>query len=534
MAQGQEEQVQAGGVETIDQQPSSPAGSASSREERNAREGLKKASIAGLSQKAQGDETPSTTDSAHQSENADPASMMNNGIRGRPAKKRSFEDLAKDDADIGAADGVAQPPLPKSGHHKRMRSRDIASGDHSQAYNKLEGDLNETLHEETDIDAQKSPGGPGVLVDVPSQEEMDSESTAPTHNKAASETMTLKGNSTQPQPTSKPVLPSGFANTSAASPFGRTRSPTREKSPEESSKATSSSAFASSGLSAFASSEKSPFGAAGSKSPTGFGGGQSTGGFGSSKGGFGSATTFPSVGTSAFAAGSSAFGSGRGFGGGFGAPKPFGAPSAFGASSGPTSFGTGKPFASSSKEEEEEEGGDEEDEAASSIANDDDKQDPRFRDQHGKVISALCGANANEALVDTGEEDEEVHFSARAKLYVFAGKDGWKDRGTGVFKINVRTVHDEAAEGDVEAQASSGKKKARLLMRADATHRVILNSPIFKGMRFGAPDGSEPAGKVMHLQSLEDGKPLPLQIKIGKEEVLRDLYHRLQELEQDA
>lgn len=115
----------------------------------------------------------------------------------------------------------------------------------------------------------------------------------------------------------------------------------------------------------------------------------------------------------------------------------------------------------------------------------------------------------------------------------------------------MRTVSDEAAEGDVEAQQSSpNKRKARLLMRADATHRVILNSPIFKGMRFGDADSSEPTGKVMHLQSLEDGKPLPLQIKvctlrlyrlthadlwqIGKEEVLKDLYYRLCELEQEA
>ena len=120
-----------------------------------------------------------------------------------------------------------------------------------------------------------------------------------------------------------------------------------------------------------------------------------------------------------------------------------------------------------------------------------------------------------EFLVDTGEEGEEVYFSTRAKLYFFAGKDGWKDRGTGVIKVNVRTISDEVAEGDVEAQqSSSGKRKARLLMRADATHRVILNTPIFKGMRFGDADSSEPTGKVMHLQSLEDGKPLPLQIKV--------------------
>ena len=84
-------------------------------------------------------------------------------------------------------------------------------------------------------------------------------------------------------------------------------------------------------------------------------------------------------------------------------------------------------------------------------------------------------------------------------------------------KINIRLAGEESsdADADPEAQASTGKRKARLLMRADATHRVILNSPVFKGMKFGAADGSEPTGKVMHLQSLEEGKPVPLQIKVG-------------------
>ena len=52
-------------------------------------------------------------------------------------------------------------------------------------------------------------------------------------------------------------------------------------------------------------------------------------------------------------------------------------------------------------------------------------------------------------------------------------------------------------------------------MRADATHRVLLNVPIFKGMRFGAPDGTTPVGKVMHFQGLEDGKAVPLQVKVS-------------------
>lgn len=61
-------------------------------------------------------------------------------------------------------------------------------------------------------------------------------------------------------------------------------------------------------------------------------------------------------------------------------------------------------------------------------------------------------------------------------------------------------------------------------MRADATHRVILNTPVFRGMRFGAADGSVPTGKSLHLQSLEDGKPVPLQIKVSTHNPFRLLY----------
>lgn len=124
--------------------------------------------------------------------------------------------------------------------------------------------------------------------------------------------------------------------------------------------------------------------------------------------------------------------------------------------------------------------------------------------------------------VDTGEEGEEVHFSARARLYFFSKDGGWKERGTGTFKINVRiddgSVTEEThTQVDVEAQSESTtgiRRKARILMRADATHRVILNSPVFRGMRFGAPDGTEPTGKIMHLQSLEEKRPVPLQVKV--------------------
>ena len=322
-------------------QPSSPTGSTSSKEgTRDTREKLKKTSIATLA---------TSKDVEVVKSHSDQILDTTNGSRGRPSKKRSFEDLAKGEAD--QENEIVQPPLPKSGHHKRMRSRDINSADHS-AYAIIDNEITQPVQEETDLDAQISPGGPAVLIDLPSQEEMDADA-------AKSK---VKPAEKEPQ--------SGFANTSSASPFGITETQT-----------TSHSAFASSGLSAFASSDKSPFGAASSKSPIG-----SSGGFGSTKSGFGNTGGFGS--TSTFGGGSSTFGAPKPFGttSTFGAPKPF--TSTFG--SGPSTFGTGKPFGTSKDDEEENEHeGNEED----PIKDEDGEQDPRFHEQPSKFHFELLGSD---------------------------------------------------------------------------------------------------------------------------------------------
>lgn len=71
-----------------------------------------------------------------------------------------------------------------------------------------------------------------------------------------------------------------------------------------------------------------------------------------------------------------------------------------------------------------------------------------------------------EKEVQTGEEDEEEMFRARAKLYVLEQADSgarWKERGVGPLKIK---RNKESGQG-------------RLLMRTEATLRVVLNSPLF-------------------------------------------------------
>lgn len=76
-----------------------------------------------------------------------------------------------------------------------------------------------------------------------------------------------------------------------------------------------------------------------------------------------------------------------------------------------------------------------------------------------------------QAHVETGEENEQELFRSRAKLYSLENAEAgprWKERGVGMLKLNLHTE----------------KKNARLLMRTEATLRVILNSPVYAGMTF--------------------------------------------------
>lgn len=82
---------------------------------------------------------------------------------------------------------------------------------------------------------------------------------------------------------------------------------------------------------------------------------------------------------------------------------------------------------------------------------------------------------------ETGEEGETSTWIGRAKLYKMdrEGDDkGWKERGIGNIKLNVTL--DEP-------------RKARFVLRADGTHRLILNAAITKQTVFGADSkGAEP------------------------------------------
>ncbi|KAH8335549.1 hypothetical protein KR074_005132 [Drosophila pseudoananassae] len=74
----------------------------------------------------------------------------------------------------------------------------------------------------------------------------------------------------------------------------------------------------------------------------------------------------------------------------------------------------------------------------------------------------------DEVEVKTGEEDEEVKFSFRAKLFRHADRE-WKERGTGILKILY----------------NSTTGVSRVLMRREQTHKICANHTITSDMDIG-------------------------------------------------
>lgn len=532
-------------VEDTARQPTPPGTGSDGDNERTTREKLKKTSINALSKATGGGVTGDQTIGESV---PDATSTANGNPRGRPSKKRSFEDV-RDEQASPAENGTIEA---KRVGHKRMRSREVTQSGVATYSN----DTGSPIELEADVDADEAPGGAAVMVDIhvesdpnaqsaPTVEEkiLEEEDTTETSSRAIARSGLSKGanavsiedtdatSDTGKDPEVSLKAGAGFANASTLSPFGDVKSPKSAEDKPEAKQLSpaSSSAFASSGLAAFASQDKSPFGAAATA--------KSAGGFGGGSTGFGSGST-------GFGGGSTGFGSVGGFGGGaapssFGAsPSPFGAKSTFGGSgfgsassggfggttkgfgggSAPKSFAatSSSRFGSKSKDEDEEEEGSEDEEQQNEVP-DDEKQDSRFHRQDGQYTRCTCRTDANLCSVATGEEGEDTVFMARAKLYHFEKE--WKERGTGVIKINmVRHPADNEADEEVKdleaGEETHSETRARVIMRTDGVHRVILNTGVFKDMKVGTQDDEEPTGKTMFLGGLEEGKPRLFQIKV--------------------
>ncbi|KAF2877450.1 hypothetical protein BDV95DRAFT_625334 [Massariosphaeria phaeospora] len=326
---------------------------------------------------------------------------------------------------------------------------------------------------------------------------------------------------------------SGFSNTSSASPFG-TFSPkpqepkASEKSAEEVLKSTDDK-FKSSGFSTFSSSAASPFGgvaSSGSKSPFGAAAGTTkvtsfaAAAATSNSIGSGFGTLSNSSGSSAFGRTAAPVGGGSVFGnstlgsstfGGFSGAK---STSSF-ASPGITAI-TGlsqkpsKPFgAPAAKEKDEDE--DASDDEGGSENEDTDQNAPSETD---KAIQ-LPGP------IETGEEGEDTFWTGRAKLYTMMGEGSskaWQERGAGIFKLNIT----------LEAP-----RKARFVLRADGTHRLLLNAALTKQLTFGGDSqGAEPKDGRLVFNSATASGELELHLLKMRTEKASELWNEVQTLKQ--
>jgi len=326
----------------------------------------------------------------------------------------------------------------------------------------------------------------------------------------------------QPKPTAKIPAGSGFANISASSPFASLA--TANSSSEQSQPATS--AFASSAFGALAGSSTSAFGALGqNKTLSSFASPGSTPAPGedaakpapSAFGGLSSAASpFASAGASGFGSSASGFGKlGNGFGGGFGGLSGGSKLTSFASSGTPGVIGSSTKvgitaFGAPADEEDEQSGEDNDDDAdvkSPKLIVDEDKKDERFFEQD----------------IETGEEGETTEYTCRAKLYNFVDKKEWKERGVGVLRLNVT----EPKPGDEDSTL-----KARIVMRADGSHRVVLNTPIQKGLKFGDVHGAKPNGHFMTFVGSLEGKPQleVLQMKM-RPQFAQELWEHITDLQ---
>lgn len=125
----------------------------------------------------------------------------------------------------------------------------------------------------------------------------------------------------------------------------------------------------------------------------------------------------------------------------------------------------------------------------------------------GTVVEEEGKMQMEEQSVTTGEEDEETKYSLRTKLYSMEPDGGWKERGVGVLRLNVR---------------KEDGKGARLVMRADGVLRLILNVSLYAGMNCLED------GKHVRLTVFEEGERRLVTLRTGNPKAAAELAGAIQ------
>jgi hypothetical protein len=103
---------------------------------------------------------------------------------------------------------------------------------------------------------------------------------------------------------------------------------------------------------------------------------------------------------------------------------------------------------------------------------------------------------------------------------------GWKERGVGTLKINAPKACVEfddsghSISGSFDSSALEGRS-VRLIMRQENTHRVILNTVVFKAMEF-KPKPSTNSAQILFtaFEGDSDPKPINMLLKVSPPYIL--------------
>ncbi|KAI8954766.1 hypothetical protein F4801DRAFT_448793 [Xylaria longipes] len=295
--------------------------------------------------------------------------------------------------------------------------------------------------------------------------------------------------------------------------------PTGTKSNQTLAKNTSKSAFQSSALSAFAN-QPSPFlqASTGQTAPSIFA---------SSSSAHNSFAVATPAANSIFSAGGSS-GAASPFGRLGATPSPFGGlggglgGTTFGASGGSlTSSKPAKPFGAPASDKDDETDGDEGSNADGDDGDDDGNQDDGNDGDDGAGATGDGGRSKPQPVA--ANDDEASIIQARGKLYSLdKTTNSWKERGAGILKLMVpkecAVAGDNSNVGlpgsfDPTALKDSESKMIRLVMRQDATHRVILNTTLLPNMEFREKSGLR-ATSVL-FTAIEDDGPVSITLRMN-------------------
>lgn len=133
--------------------------------------------------------------------------------------------------------------------------------------------------------------------------------------------------------------------------------------------------------------------------------------------------------------------------------------------------------------------------------------------------------------VDDGEAEEATLLQIRAKLFALESKEaGWKERGIGTLKVNApKTCVSYDENGSVisgsfqfsgvvnEAKEPTTSCVARLIMRQENTHRVVLNTVILRSMTFENKNAASSSQFVFTaLEGEKELKPIMMLLKLSE------------------